>query len=136
MDSTNSEPTGPQGQQASMPPPGSPPKAEDDLDFALNGQEPTVKNLILAAIGVMKNRKARPDSKRISNWINRRYGRPMSEVEEELERLVSVGELARVDYKGSASFRIVSDHGAKAKRRRRGTKPLGRAPSKNPVPLG
>ena len=60
----------------------------------------------------------------------------MSEVEEELERLVSVGELARVDYKGSASFRIVSDHGAKAKRRRRGTKPLGRAPSKNPVPLG
>ena len=52
MDSTNSEPTGPQG-QASMPP-GSPPKAEDDLDFALNGQEPTVKNLILAAIGVMK----------------------------------------------------------------------------------
>ena len=54
MDSTNSEPTGPQGQQASIPPPGSPPKAEDDLDFALNGQEPTVKNLILAAIGVMK----------------------------------------------------------------------------------
>ena len=59
----------------------------------------------------------------------------MSEVEEELERLVSVGELARVDYKGSASFRIVQPE-AKAKRRRRGTKPLGRAPSKNPVPLG
>ena len=35
-------------------PPGSPPKSEDDLDLALNGQEPTVKNLILAAIGVMK----------------------------------------------------------------------------------
>ena len=36
-------------------PPGSPPKTnEDDLDAALNGQEPTVKNLILAAIGVMK----------------------------------------------------------------------------------
>jgi hypothetical protein len=110
-------------------------KAEDELDVALNGQEPTVKNLILAAIGVMKNRKARPDSKRISNWINRRYGRAMSEVEEELERLVTVGELARVDYKGSASFRIVHP-GAKAKRRRRGTKPLGRTPSRNPVPLG
>ena len=41
----------------------------------------------------------------------------MSEVEEELERLVSVGELARVDYKGSASFRIVQPE-AKAKRRR------------------
>ena len=37
------------------PPPTSPPKAtEDELDAALNGQEPTVKNLILAAIGVMK----------------------------------------------------------------------------------
>ena len=79
-------------------PPTSPPKAtEDELDAALNGQEPTVKNLILAAIGVMKvkcrnfiqtlisdirwlpfqNRKARPDSKRISNWINRRYGRSL-----------------------------------------------------------
>ena len=41
----------PQEQQ----PPTSPPKAtEDELDAALNGQEPTVKNLILAAIGVMK----------------------------------------------------------------------------------
>ena len=79
-------------------PPTSPPKAtEDELDAALNGQEPTSKNLILAAIGVMKvsyrpshplhpfhmprlpfqNRKARPDSKRISNWINRRYGRSL-----------------------------------------------------------
>ena len=45
------------------------PKAEEELDAALNGQEPTSKNLILAAIGVMKNRKARPDSKRISNWM-------------------------------------------------------------------
>ena len=108
---------------------------ELDLSLDLNGQEPTSKNLILAAIGVMKNRKARPDSKRISNWINRRYGRPMAEVEEELERLVSVGELARVDYKGSASFRIVQPD-AKAKRRRRGTKPLGRTPSRTPVALG
>ena len=30
------------------------PKSEDDLDLALNGQEPTVKNLIFAAISVMK----------------------------------------------------------------------------------
>jgi hypothetical protein len=53
MDSTISEPTGPPGGQASVPP-GSPPKAEDDLDLALNGQELTVKNMILAAIGIMK----------------------------------------------------------------------------------
>ena len=43
--------------------PASPPKPqppEDDLDAALNGQEPTVKNLILAAIGVMKVRLKTP----------------------------------------------------------------------------
>jgi len=113
--------------------PGSPPKSEDDLDLALNGQEPTVKNLILAAIGVMKNRKARPDSKRISNWINRRYGRSLNEVEEELERLVSCNELARVDYKGSASFRIVLPE-AKAKRRRRFPKPATVMPAARPPP--
>ena len=42
-------------EQLQQQPPTSPPKAtEDELDAALNGQEPTVKNLILAAIGVMK----------------------------------------------------------------------------------
>ena len=46
-------PKGPAAQE--QQPPTSPPKAtEDELDAALNGQEPTVKNLILAAIGVMK----------------------------------------------------------------------------------
>ena len=54
MDSMNSEPIpGPPGGQASVQP-GSPPKTEDDLDLALNGQELTVKNMILAAIGIMK----------------------------------------------------------------------------------
>ena len=45
-------------------------------------------------------------------------------VNEELERLVKVGELARVDYKGSASFRIVNKdqangQGAKQKRKKK-----------------
>ena len=31
------------------------------LEAALNGQEPTVRNLIMAAIGVMKNRKVRSE---------------------------------------------------------------------------
>ena len=45
----------PTSQDQQQQPPTSPPKAtEDELDAALNGQEPTVKNLILAAIGVMK----------------------------------------------------------------------------------
>ena len=49
---------------------------------------------------------------------------------DELERLVEVGQLARVDYKGSASFRIVNPNG-KVKRKRRslkiveGSKPPG-----------
>ena len=40
------------------------------------GDGPTVRQLILAAIGVMKTRKARPDTKRICNWIHRRFGKP------------------------------------------------------------
>ena len=45
---------------------------------------------------------------------------------EELERLVKVGELARVDYKGSASFRIVNKdqangQGTKQKRKKKST---------------
>ena len=37
------------------------------------GEPPTVRSFIFSAIGVMKNRKARPDTKRICNWIHRRY---------------------------------------------------------------
>ena len=68
---------------------------------------------------------ARPDTKRICNWIHRRYGNPLLSVNEELERLVKVGELARVDYKGSASFRIVNKdqangaNGGKQKRKKK-----------------
>ena len=97
---------------------------KDNSDIAMNSQEPTSKDLILTAIGVLKNRKARTDTKRISNWINKKYGRSLAEVEEELERLVSVGELARVEYKGSPSFRIVQPE-TKTKRRRRRTKSPG-----------
>ena len=49
----------------------------------------------------------------------------MLSVNEELERLVKVGELARVDYKGSASFRIVNKdqangaNGGKQKRKKK-----------------
>lgn len=48
----------------------------------------------------------------------------MLSVNEELERLVKVGELARVDYKGSASFRIVNKdqangQGTKQKRKKK-----------------
>ena len=35
------------------------------------GDKADVRTLIMAAIAVMKSRKARPDSKRISNWIHR-----------------------------------------------------------------
>ena len=84
------------------------PVSDVKLQKALDGQEPTVRNLIMTAIGVMKSRKARPDTKRICTWIHRRYGRPYMSISEELERLVMAGELARVDYKGSVSFRINS----------------------------
>ncbi len=95
------------------------PVSDAKLELALNGQEPTVRNLIMAAIGVMKSRKARPDTKRICNWIHRRYGKPYMSISDELERLVIAGELARVDYKGSVSFRISKPGGRAGKRRRK-----------------
>ncbi|TRY63254.1 hypothetical protein TCAL_02608 [Tigriopus californicus] len=95
------------------------PVSDSKLERALVGQEPTTRNLIMAAIGVMKNRKARPDTKRICNWIHRRYGQPYMSIYEELERLVKIGELARVDYKGSASYRIVDMNAKTSKRRKR-----------------
>ena len=106
------------------------PVADAKLEQALEGQEPTTRNLIVAAIGVMKSRKARPDTKRICNWIHRRYGKPYMSIYDELELLVKNGELARVDYKGSASYRIVDSEAKPPKKRRKGTKPLGRTPSK------
>ena len=106
----------------------SPTKQVKSSPNSLNGQEPTIRNFIFAAIGVMKNRKARPDTKRICNWIHRRYGHPIQSVSDELERLVQIGELARVDYKGSASFRIVNMNG-KVKRKRRSVNKM--SPPKN-----
>ena len=52
----------------------------NDPTLMLNGEEPSIRNFIFAAIGVMKNRKARPDTKRICNWIHRRYGNPIQTV--------------------------------------------------------
>uniref|UniRef100_A0A0K2V691 Atherinlike [Aplysia californica] n=1 Tax=Lepeophtheirus salmonis TaxID=72036 RepID=A0A0K2V691_LEPSM len=86
---------------------------------SVDGHDPAVRKLIIMAIDVMKNRKARPDGKRISNWINRRYGRTVVSINEELEKMVIAGELTRVDYKGSASYRITTAEAKSARRRRR-----------------
>ena len=66
-------------------------------------------DLVLAAISVMKGRKARPDTKRLCNWVHRKYGRSVQEVVDEIDRLCAGGILEKVEYKGSISFRIVSD---------------------------
>ncbi|CAB4069864.1 unnamed protein product [Lepeophtheirus salmonis] len=83
---------------------------------SVDGHDPAVRKLIIMAIDVMKNRKARPDGKRISNWINRRYGRTVVSINEELEKMVIAGELTRVDYKGSASYRITTAEAKSARR--------------------
>ena len=59
-----------------------------------------------------------------ADFHHTRYGNPVQAVSDELERLVQVGELARVDYKGSASFRIVNPNG-KVKRKRKSLKDGG-----------
>ena len=69
----------------------------------------TTGDLVLAAISVMKGRKARPDTKRLCNWVNRKYGRSVQDVVNEIDSLCEQGVLEKVEYKGSISFRIVSD---------------------------
>ena len=62
-------------------------------------------DLVLAAISVMKGRKARPDTKRLCNWVHRKYGRSVQEVVNEIDNLCAHGVLEKVEYKGSISFR-------------------------------
>ena len=66
-------------------------------------------DLVLAAISVMKGRKARPDTKRLCNWVHRKYGKSVQDVVDEIDNLCAGGVLEKVEYKGSISFRIVSD---------------------------
>jgi len=73
-----------------------------------NGTQ-TTGDLVLAAISVMKGRKARPDTKRLCNWVHRKYGRSVQDVVNEIDSLCAQGVLEKVEYKGSISFRIVSD---------------------------
>merc|ERR1711892_231669 len=69
----------------------------------------TTQDLVLAAISVMKGRKARPDTKRLCNWVHRKYGRSVQEVVNEIDSLCAQGVLDKVEYIGSISFRVVSE---------------------------
>ena len=60
------------------------------------GVNTTTRNLVLAAITVMKGRKARPDTKRICNWVNRKYGRSVQEVVQEIDDLCQEAILEKV----------------------------------------
>merc|ERR1712115_671507 len=69
----------------------------------------STQDLVLNAISVMKGRKARPDTRRLCNWVHRKYGRPVQEVVQEIDSLCASSILEKVEYKGSISFRIVSE---------------------------
>ena len=76
---------------------------------AVEDDSKSTGDLVLAAISVMKGRKARPDTKRLCNWVHRKYGRSVGDVVSEIDNLCAQGILEKVEYKGSISFRIVSD---------------------------
>lgn len=88
---------------------------EIQLDSSVNksvetaGPTISTQDLVLAAITVMKGRKARPDTKRLCNWVHRKYGRSIQEVVQEIDSLCVQGILDKVEYKGSISFRVVSE---------------------------
>ena len=72
---------------------------EADLAIAEDkGVNSSTRNLVLAAISVMKGRKARPDTKRICNWVNRKYGRSVQEVVQEIDDLCQEAILEKVLY--------------------------------------
>ena len=61
----------------------------------------SIRYLVITAIDVLRGRKLRPDSQNIIKWIQRRFPQHTpSEVEDELERLETSGELKTVVYKG------------------------------------
>ena len=79
-----------------------------EVEVRLAADCPT-RDLVLAAITVMKGRKARPDTRRLCNWVHRKYGRAVQAVVLEIDGLCEAGVLEKVEYKGSISFRIVSE---------------------------
>ena len=56
----------------------------------------STQELVLAAISVMKGRKARPDTKRLCNWVHRKYGKSVQEVVNEIDSLCAQGILDKV----------------------------------------
>jgi len=95
------------------PDPGYLPETEFTLPQEMTTMSSTpnssTQDLVLAAISVMKGRKARPDTKRLCNWVHRKYGRSVQEVVNEIDSLCAQGVLDKVEYKGSISFRVVSE---------------------------
>ena len=73
------------------------PEAELSLGEDKGVNTPT-RDLVLASISVMKGRKARPDTKRICNWVNRKYGRSVQEVVREIDELCQEAILEKVEH--------------------------------------
>ena len=53
------------------------PETGDGPEYLAVSRESSTRELVLAAITVMKGRKARPDTRRLCNWVHRKYGRPV-----------------------------------------------------------
>ena len=71
------------------------PEAEVSITVE-KGVNTSTRDLVLAAISVMKGRKARPDTKRLCNWVNRKYGRAVQDVVSEIDDLCNEGILEKV----------------------------------------
>lgn len=63
---------------------------------------------ILETIDQLRKRKARPDLDRICHMVERKYGLRRTETEANVEKLVDLGAVVKVDYKGNISYRNAS----------------------------
>jgi len=60
---------------------------------------------ILEAVEALRQRKCRPEREAIAHFILRKYGTQFQEIFSDLETVVDQGDLVKVEYKGSTSYR-------------------------------
>jgi len=66
---------------------------------------------IIEAVDALRQRKCRPEREAIAHYVLRKWGVPFQEVFSELENIVDRGDLVKVEYKGSTSYRSLEAFG-------------------------
>lgn len=63
------------------------------------------RSQIIEAVEALRIRKCRPEREAIAHYILRKYGTHFQDIFSDLETIVDQGDLIKVEYKGSTSYR-------------------------------